>query len=107
MSRSLSPCNRKGLKVAGAQGCRGAGDHFGELAQRFLARSKVGAVVIMLDVFRQFLVVRCGTEILPVGLDSIKAVIGPRYHGGQHLALGPGKPRRAKHRGVIHLHGGS
>jgi len=47
----------QGFKVPCAQGPRGASHHLRELAQCLLARGKIGAVVVMFDVFRQLLIV--------------------------------------------------
>jgi hypothetical protein len=45
----------------------------------------------MLDVLGQLLVPCFLTEILPVHLDSIKAVVGPGDNRGQHFPFGARK----------------
>lgn len=89
------------LKMPYVERPRSARHHLRKSAQSLLAGSKVGAVVVVLDVFGQLRVVRFGTEILSVSFDSIETVVGPGSHGGQHLTLGPGKSRGAKHGGAI------
>jgi len=42
----------------------------------------------MLDVLRQLLVSRFSTEILPVRFDSIKTLVSPGDHRGQHFPFG-------------------
>ncbi len=46
----------------------------------------------MLDVLGQLCVAAFGTEILPVGLGSIEAIVGRGDYYGQQLAFGAGKP---------------
>ncbi len=94
------------LKMPRLQCPRSARHHLRKSAQSLLARSKVGAIVVVLDVFGQLRIVRFSTEILPVSFDSIETVVGPGSHCGQHFTFGPRKARGAKHGDAIHFHGG-
>ena len=77
--------------IPAADGGRRPRHPHGEPAQRLLPGGKLGQPVIMLDVLGQLLVPCFPTEILPVGFDSIKAVVGPGDHRGQHFAFGTRK----------------
>ena len=79
------------LNILIAHGGGMAGDEFRELGERFLARRKLGAQIVVLDVFGQFCVTGFDTEILPVSFDSIEAVVGPGNDDGQQLAFGARK----------------
>ncbi len=77
----------QGLDVLRANGRGSARDQFSKLAQRFLAWLEFGKEIVVLDVLSEFFVLCFLTEILPVGFDSIKTMIGPGNHGGQHFTL--------------------
>ena len=79
------------LQIPASDGGRRPRHTHGKPAQRPLPRGKLGPAVIMLDVLSQLLVPCFLTEILPVRFDSIKAVVGPRNHRGQHFAFGARK----------------
>jgi len=61
------------------------------MAQGFLACGQPGPTVVAFDLLCQFLVPCFLTEILPVRFNSIKTLVGPGDHRGQHLALGARK----------------
>ncbi len=81
----------EGIEVLRPSGGGGASDQLGELGEGFLARRKLGAAIVVLDVLGQLGVACVVTEILSVRLDSIKAVVGPGDYGGEEFALGAGK----------------
>lgn len=85
------PVLAQGVEVLAPDGGGRAGQKLGEFAERLLARRKFRPPVIVLDVFGQLRVGGFRTEILPVGFDSIKAVVGPGDHRAKHLALGAGE----------------
>ena len=89
----------QGFQVLRADGGRRASHKFRKLAQRFLARQEFGEAVIVLDVLGEFRIFAVLTEILSVRFNSIKAVVRPRNHRPQHLALGAGQARLAVHGG--------
>jgi len=79
----------KAVKMARTQRSRRAGHHFGKPAQGFRAWRQIRPGVIVFDVFRQFRIVRFGTEILSVSFNSIKTAVGPGNDSRQHLAFRP------------------
>ena len=97
----------QGFYIPAADGSGGARHPHGEPAQRLLPGGKPGQPVIMLDLLGQLLVPCFPTEILPVRLDSIEAVVGPGDNGGQHFAFGARKARATVHRGEIQMHRGA
>jgi hypothetical protein len=73
--------------MAAADGCGRARHLRGKPAQRLLPGGKLGQAVIMLNVLSQLFVPCFPTEILPVRLDSIKAVVSPGDNRSQHFAF--------------------
>ena len=69
----------------------------GEIEQGTRLGINRSLAVISLDLVRQFGVARYGTEILSVGLRSIKAIVRPRGDRGKHLALASREASRAVH----------
>ena len=65
-----------------------ARQRFGEFSERALPRRQPRAAIIALDLLGQLRVAAFLTEILSVGLDSIKAAVDLRHHRAQQLALG-------------------
>ena len=78
----------QGFYIRGADGSGRARHLHGEPAQRLLPGGKPGAAVIMLDALGQLFLPCFPTEILPVRFDSIKALVGPGDHRGQHFPFG-------------------
>ena len=81
----------QGFHIPPAHRSGGTCHTHGELAQRLLAGGKFRPAVIMLDVFGQLFIPCFLTEILPVCLDSIEAVVGLGDNRGQHFAFGARK----------------
>ena len=69
----------------------------GEIEQGTRLGINRSLAVISLDLVRQFGVARYGTEILSVGLRSIKAIVRPRGDRRKHLALASREASRAVH----------
>jgi len=78
--------------VGAARGAKGADVHFGcflrmtrelhgVIAQSARFRVKLGAAIILLHLRGKIGIVRGGTEILPVGFQSIKTIVGPGRDG--------------------------
>lgn len=66
---------------------RMAGQLHGVITERPFLGVQFCAAIILLDLRGESGIVRGGTEILPVGFQSIEAVVGPGRNGGERLAL--------------------
>jgi len=67
------------------------------ITQRARFRVKLCAAIILLHLRGKNSIVRGGTEILPVGFQSIKTIVGPGGDGSERLALRARQRRRAEH----------
>ena len=85
------PVFAKRVEILSPDSGRRARQQLGEFAERFLPRQEFCSVVIVFDMFGQPRVTGFRTEILPVSLDSVKAMIGPGHDSPEHLALRPGQ----------------
>ena len=74
--------------IPAADGGGRVGHPHSEPAERLLPGGKPGAPVVSLHLRRKLFVPCFSTEILPVRFDSIKTLVSPGDHRGQHFPFG-------------------
>lgn len=104
----------QGFDVGGAALAGGAGELVGVGAQGGLVGRETDLAPVALGELGDVAGVVLGkalfdggdTEILPVSLRSVEAVVGARDDGGQEFALEATERRLAEHRGLVEPHRG-
>lgn len=99
-------CDPQLLNVVGSDRSRCARQFFGVGEQRLSGGIELRRAPIRLDGIRQFFL-DLSPEVVPVGFDSIVAIVSLRNDDRQHLALRPCEPRRPVHSAEIDVHRGA